>query len=54
MWNVQSDPDLAQVILGNDLNRLQELLRQRHRQKSELRQQQDEELVSDLFFPFFS
>ncbi|KAM1243281.1 hypothetical protein TB2_034342 [Malus domestica] len=41
----QNDPDLAQVILGNDLNGLQELLRERHRQKSELKQKQDEELV---------
>ncbi|KAL6275393.1 hypothetical protein ACE6H2_018994 [Prunus campanulata] len=48
----QSDPDLAQVILGNDLNRLQELLRQRHRQKSELRWQQDEELALHYADPF--
>lgn len=48
----QSDPDLAQVILGNDLNRLQELLRQRHRQKSELRRQQDEELALHYADPF--
>ncbi|PQQ01476.1 DNA damage-inducible protein 1 [Prunus yedoensis var. nudiflora] len=48
----QSDPDLAQVILGNDLNRLQELLRQRHRQKSELRRQQDEELALLYADPF--
>ncbi|XP_020422554.1 DNA damage-inducible protein 1 isoform X2 [Prunus persica] len=48
----QSDPDLAQVILGNDLNRLQELLRQRHLQKSELRRQQDEELALLYADPF--
>ncbi|CAB4281920.1 unnamed protein product [Prunus armeniaca] len=48
----QSDPDLAQIILGNDLNRLQELLRQRHRQKSELRRQQDEELALHYADPF--
>lgn len=41
----QSDPELAQVLLGNDLNRLQELLRQRHRQRSELRRQQEEEFA---------
>ncbi|KAJ4833016.1 DNA damage-inducible protein 1 [Turnera subulata] len=41
----QSDPELAQVLLGNDLNRLQDLLRQRHRQRSELRRQQEEELA---------
>ncbi|TQE04176.1 hypothetical protein C1H46_010170 [Malus baccata] len=48
----QSDPDLAQVILGNDLNRLQELLRERHRQKSELKQKQDEELALLYADPF--
>ncbi|KAF7140442.1 hypothetical protein RHSIM_Rhsim06G0233900 [Rhododendron simsii] len=41
----QADPELAQVLLGNDLNRLQEVLRQRHHQKSALRRQQDEELA---------
>jgi DNA damage-inducible protein 1 len=41
----QADPEFAQVIQGNDLNKLQELLRQRHRQRSELRRQQEEELV---------
>ncbi|CAN6696472.1 unnamed protein product [Malus baccata var. baccata] len=48
----QSDPDLAQVILGNDLNRLQELLRERHRQKSELKRKQDEELALLYADPF--
>lgn len=41
----QTDPELAQVLLGNDLSKLQELLRQRHRQKSELQRQQEEELA---------
>uniref|UniRef100_A0A6N2LJR4 DNA damage-inducible protein 1 n=1 Tax=Salix viminalis TaxID=40686 RepID=A0A6N2LJR4_SALVM len=41
----QADPELAQVILGNDLNKLQDLLRQRHRQRSELRRQQEEEFA---------
>jgi hypothetical protein len=45
-WTQQADPELAQVILGNDLNKLQDLLRQRHRQRSELRRQQEEEFVS--------
>ncbi|XP_044473682.1 protein DNA-DAMAGE INDUCIBLE 1-like isoform X1 [Mangifera indica] len=40
----QADPELAQVFLGNDLNRLQELLKDRHHQRSILRRQQDEEL----------
>jgi len=48
----QADPELAQVLLGNDLNRLQELLRQRHRQKSELRRQQDEEMALLYADPF--
>ncbi|CAK7323851.1 unnamed protein product [Dovyalis caffra] len=41
----QADPELAQAILGNDLNKLQDLLRQRHRQRSELRRQQEEEFA---------
>ncbi|KAJ6980527.1 hypothetical protein NC653_028355 [Populus alba x Populus x berolinensis] len=42
---LQADPELAQVILGNDLNKFQDLLRQRHRQRSELRRQQEEEFA---------
>ncbi|GLT36762.1 hypothetical protein SLA2020_111190 [Shorea laevis] len=41
----QADPELAQAIMGNDLNNLQDLLRARHRQRSELRRQQEEELA---------
>ncbi|KAK6124036.1 hypothetical protein DH2020_042216 [Rehmannia glutinosa] len=41
----QSDPELAQAILGNDLNRLQDLLRARNHQRSELRRQQEEEMI---------
>ncbi|KAF2323880.1 hypothetical protein GH714_003370 [Hevea brasiliensis] len=41
----QTDPELAQVLLGNDLNKLQDLFRQRHRQRSELQRQQEEELA---------
>ncbi|XP_057991838.1 protein DNA-DAMAGE INDUCIBLE 1 isoform X2 [Hevea brasiliensis] len=41
----QTDPELAQVLLGNDLNKLQDLFRQRHRQRSELRRQQEEALL---------
>lgn len=44
--NWKRDPELAQAILGNDLNRLQDILRARNRQKSELRRQQEEEMVS--------
>lgn len=46
--NLQTDPELAQAVLGNDLNRLQDLLRERHHQRSKLRIQQEEELVSCL------
>ncbi|XP_022845699.1 DNA damage-inducible protein 1-like [Olea europaea var. sylvestris] len=41
----QSDPELAQAILGNDVNRLQDILRARNRQRGELRQQQDDEMA---------
>ncbi|XVE80621.1 hypothetical protein DITRI_Ditri14bG0154000 [Diplodiscus trichospermus] len=41
----QTDPELAQAIVGNDLNKLQDLLRVRHRQRSELRRQEEEELA---------
>ncbi|KAF8414300.1 hypothetical protein HHK36_002302 [Tetracentron sinense] len=41
----QTDPEFAQVLLGNDLNRLQDVLRERHRQRSQLRRQQEEELA---------
>ena len=47
---IQSDPEFAQAVLGNDLNKLQEILRQRHHHRSELQRQQDEELVSSLHF----
>lgn len=48
----QTDPELAQALSGNDLNRLQDLLRQRHRQRSEMRRQQDEELALLYADPF--
>ncbi|XP_057430956.1 protein DNA-DAMAGE INDUCIBLE 1 [Lotus japonicus] len=48
----QSDPELAQAILGNDLNRLQEILRLRHRQKDEYRRQKEEELALLYADPF--
>ncbi|XP_058219053.1 protein DNA-DAMAGE INDUCIBLE 1 [Rhododendron vialii] len=48
----QADPELAQVLLGNDLNRLQEVLRQRHHQKSVLKRQQDEERALLYADPF--
>ncbi|KAG6407379.1 hypothetical protein SASPL_130368 [Salvia splendens] len=48
----QRDPELAQAILGNDLNRLQDILRARNRQKSELRRQQEEEMALLYADPF--
>lgn len=48
----QSDPELAQAILGNDLNKLQDLLRVRHRQRTDVRRQQDEEMALLYADPF--
>ncbi|KAL6513963.1 DNA damage-inducible protein 1 [Orobanche hederae] len=48
----QSDPELAQATLGNDLNRLQDILRARRHQKSELRRQQEEEMALLCADPF--
>ena len=54
--NLQTDPELAQAISGGDLNRLQDILRQRHHQKEAMRRKEEEELVGGLlaaFFPVF-
>ncbi|KAL7217301.1 hypothetical protein ACSBR1_029078 [Camellia fascicularis] len=48
----QADPELAQAIIGNDLNKLQDILRERHSQKSELRRRQEEELALLYADPF--
>ncbi|KAL4554656.1 hypothetical protein LXL04_037255 [Taraxacum kok-saghyz] len=48
----QSDPELAQAVLSNDLNKLQDLLRMRHRQRSEMRRQQEEEMALLYADPF--
>ncbi|XP_057528510.1 protein DNA-DAMAGE INDUCIBLE 1-like isoform X2 [Amaranthus tricolor] len=48
----QSDPELAHAISGNDLNKLQDILRQRHRQRAELRQREQEELALHYADPF--
>ena len=42
---LQSDPQLAQAILGDNINELQNILRSRHLQKMELKRKQEEELV---------
>lgn len=41
----QTDPELAQAVIGNDLNKLQDVLRARHRHRSELRRKEEEELA---------
>ncbi|XP_073303731.1 protein DNA-DAMAGE INDUCIBLE 1-like [Primulina huaijiensis] len=48
----QSDPELAQAILGNDLDKLQGLLRARNLQRTELRRQQEEEMALLYADPF--
>ncbi|KAF5728498.1 DNA damage-inducible protein 1-like [Tripterygium wilfordii] len=48
----QNDPELAQAILGSDPNKLQDLLRLRHRQRSELRRRQEDELALLYADPF--
>ncbi|XP_004500164.1 protein DNA-DAMAGE INDUCIBLE 1 [Cicer arietinum] len=48
----QNDPELAQAILGNDLNKIQEILRLRHRQRDELRRQKEEEMALLFADPF--
>ena len=40
---------MEQAILGNDLNKLQEVLRLRHHQRDELKCQKEEELVCKLY-----
>ncbi|OMP06963.1 hypothetical protein COLO4_07760 [Corchorus olitorius] len=41
----QADPELAQAVVGNDLNKLQEILRLRHQQRADMRRQEDDELA---------
>ncbi|XP_054819750.1 protein DNA-DAMAGE INDUCIBLE 1 [Prosopis cineraria] len=48
----QTDPELAQAILGSDLNRIQEILRMRHQQRAELQRQKEEELALLYADPF--
>jgi hypothetical protein len=43
--HLQNDPQLAQAILGDDINALQDVLRLRHKQRFEMRRKQEEELV---------
>ncbi|EOY11899.1 Ubiquitin family protein [Theobroma cacao] len=48
----QTDPEFAQAVVGNDLDKLQDLLQVRHRQRSELRRQEEEELALLQADPF--
>ncbi|XP_022716657.1 DNA damage-inducible protein 1-like isoform X1 [Durio zibethinus] len=48
----QTDPELAQAVVGNDLNKLQEILRARHQQRSELRRREEEEIALLQADPF--
>ncbi|CAN8259517.1 unnamed protein product [Cochlearia groenlandica] len=48
----QTDPELAQVISGSDLNKLQDVLRSRHNQRSVLQRQKEEELALLYADPF--
>ncbi|XP_031481625.1 protein DNA-DAMAGE INDUCIBLE 1 [Nymphaea colorata] len=49
---LQSDPTLGQMILGDDVDGLQNLLRERHRHRLQLRRQQEEELALLYADPF--
>ncbi|EHA8590221.1 protein DNA-DAMAGE INDUCIBLE 1 [Cocos nucifera] len=49
---LQNDPAFAQAILGDDLDHLQNVLRERHQQRLELRRKQEEELALAYADPF--
>ncbi|XP_062218489.1 protein DNA-DAMAGE INDUCIBLE 1-like [Phragmites australis] len=49
---LQNDPSLAQAILGDDINELQNTLRSRHQQRMELKRKQEEELALMYADPF--
>ncbi|KAG8070395.1 hypothetical protein GUJ93_ZPchr0006g42351 [Zizania palustris] len=49
---LQNDPTLAQAILGDDINELQNTLRSRHQQRLELKRKQEEELALMYADPF--
>ncbi|KAF2544492.1 hypothetical protein F2Q68_00032813 [Brassica cretica] len=53
MWiALSTDPELAQVISGSDLNKLQDVLRSRHQQRSVAQRQKEEELALLYADPF--
>ncbi|KAJ8460430.1 hypothetical protein OPV22_033356 [Ensete ventricosum] len=49
---LQNDPPMAQAVLGDDLNELQNILRERHRLRKELQRKQEEELALMYADPF--
>ncbi|KAH7674293.1 DNA damage-inducible protein 1 [Dioscorea alata] len=49
---VQADPPMSQAILGDDLDKLQNLLRERHQQRLEYQRKQEEELALMSADPF--
>lgn len=49
---LQNDPQLAQAILGDDTTELQNILRSRHQQRTELKRKQEEELALLYADPF--
>lgn len=49
---LQNDPTLAQAIIGDDINELQNTLRSRHQQRLELKHKQEEELALMYADPF--
>nr|GMC49484.1 DNA damage-inducible protein 1-like [Ipomoea batatas] len=52
MLQTQSDHELAQIFLGNDLNKLQEILSLRHKHRAELLCRRDEEMALLYADPF--
>ncbi|XP_022734619.1 DNA damage-inducible protein 1 isoform X3 [Durio zibethinus] len=52
LLEVETDPELAQAVVGNDLNKLQDILRARHQQRSQLRRREEEEIALLQADPF--
>nr|GMD27023.1 DNA damage-inducible protein 1 [Ipomoea batatas]GME05549.1 DNA damage-inducible protein 1 [Ipomoea batatas] len=52
MLQTQSDHEVAQIFLGNDLNKLQEILSLRHKHRAELLCRRDEEMALLYADPF--
>ncbi|OEL33224.1 DNA damage-inducible protein 1 [Dichanthelium oligosanthes] len=49
---LQNDPQLAQAILGDNINELQNILRSRHQQRMDLKRKKEEELALLYADPF--